>query len=86
MACHKEAESRHEAPAQKAKGKRGEVPAGNTVGSEGDDWAPWNGGAGSFSGSAGRRWWLARVLAGRFGGHDSSEDKQRPDRRRSGIY
>ena len=54
MACHKEAESRHEAPAQKAKGKREEVPAGNTVGSEGDDWAPWNGGAGSFSGSAGR--------------------------------
>jgi hypothetical protein len=35
MACHKEAESRHEAPAQKAKGKREEVPAGTLWGVRG---------------------------------------------------
>ena len=55
MACHKEAESMHEAPKRQRERERErereEVPAGNTVGSEGDDWAPWNGGAGSLSGS-----------------------------------
>lgn len=77
MACHKEAGSMHEAPKrQREREREEEVPAGNTVGSEGDDWAwaPWNGGARSFSGSSiasTGRGWLAGVLAGRFGAHDS---------------